>query len=469
MTQSTTTHNIPSTDSTITTMPSQPLRIAIIGAGPAGSTLARILSQSSAAAHLSITVFEGETSLDVRAQGGTLDLRQGSGLDAIRAANLMPEFEKYARYDGESMIVSDKHFTRYLNMTGNAEDKNGRAPEIDRFRLRRLLLDSLPQGMIQWGKRLAEVREEKPSSDSAGRSYTLHFRDGTTAGPFSLVVGADGAWSKARPLLSPSTPSFSGVVGYSFTISSASKVCPETVALVNGGNIFSIHDQIFHSHQRMGDDTLDVSCKWVFESADPEWRQRLGHGSGSEINFEAARRYVLDQKLADWDPALRAALEQCSAENTRVAAWTLYELPVGHHWAHRAGVTLMGDAAHLMTPFAGEGVNQALTDAKVLAAEIVRAIGGATADGTLVGTALDAAVKAYETEMFERMAGKMELTRKMKEISLFMPGGLHANIEKWLLTAGTDELPVPSLTVPLATAAVYTYFYFFRWWKKPQH
>lgn len=127
--------------------------IAIIGAGQVGCALGRILQESSICNLLDIVIFEAEEKIDVRSQGGTLDLREGSGLEAIKLSNLWSEFQEYARYDGESLILSDKDLTKYLSMKGDEHAKTGRAPEIDRYRLRQILLQSFNKNTrLVWQK-----------------------------------------------------------------------------------------------------------------------------------------------------------------------------------------------------------------------------------------------------------------------------------------------------------------------------
>jgi len=75
------------------------LNVAIVGAGPAGCTLARLLQHSKAP--VKVTVFEGEASLDARTQGGTLDLHTETGIEALKQAGIYDEFLKHARFDAE--------------------------------------------------------------------------------------------------------------------------------------------------------------------------------------------------------------------------------------------------------------------------------------------------------------------------------------------------------------------------------
>ena len=84
-------------------MATQTFKIAIIGAGPGGCMLARLLH----CANINVTIFEAEASVDFRSQGGTLDLRTKTGLAAMKEAGLYEEFLKHARFGGESLVLCD--------------------------------------------------------------------------------------------------------------------------------------------------------------------------------------------------------------------------------------------------------------------------------------------------------------------------------------------------------------------------
>jgi 2-polyprenyl-6-methoxyphenol hydroxylase-like FAD-dependent oxidoreductase len=160
--------------------------IAIIGVGPTGLTLARLLHVSDM--RVDLTLYERDASRTSRLdQGGTLDLHTDTGLAAIRRCGFWDSFRKYARYDGQEFIVADKNGTELVYMRGVAGPFD--RPEIDRQRLKENLLESVPDRCVRWGRHMREVKEEG----------TLRF-DGRKEmdGPFDLIVGVDGAWSKVR-------------------------------------------------------------------------------------------------------------------------------------------------------------------------------------------------------------------------------------------------------------------------------
>ncbi|CAI4211773.1 unnamed protein product [Parascedosporium putredinis] len=342
-----------------------PLKVAIIGAGPVGCILARLLFRGG----VDVIVFEGEASFNFRDQGGTLDLHTTTGLLAMKEADLWQEFLEHARYEGQSMVIADKHCKAYLKRApSGAADKLEERPEIDRVTLRRILLESLPADMIKWGHRLAEVDDNK----------VLHFMDGTTADGFDLIVGADGAWSKVRDFLDPHLkPQFAQVGMFAFKTENLKDTIPDAYRFVNHGSVFSHADGIRTSMQELGDGGLSMSVAFVTDSdkwMDPAW------------TLEEAQQEAL-KKLDGWASVYTEGI----AKSESFMARSLYQLPVGSSWVHREGVTLAGDSAHLMTPFAGEGVNIGMEDARILATRILDVTKG---DSNM--TTLNEQVQVYE-------------------------------------------------------------------------
>ena len=359
-------------------------KIAIIGAGPAGCTLARLLLNAS----IAVTVFEGETSHDSRPQGATLDLHSDTGQKALKEAGLFHQFEKYARYDGEAMAILDKTLKAYLKMggTGGKATSRGR-PEIDRFRLRNLLLESLPPGTIRWGCRLRSVDPE---------TLTLHFDHGAEKG-FDLIVGADGAWSKIRPLLSSVKPTYAGVGGTDLVITGGEKKYPDIAKIVNRGTTFTFSDHKGVIIQQRGDGSLTMG---FWSQRDENWQEHCGY----DVHDSAQTKEALLKDYEDWNIIFKDAIR--AADSDYLVARSLYHLPVDFRWEAKPGVTLIGDAAHLMTPFAGEGVNLALADSMTLAREII-----SVCKKGYTEEARDRAVRKAELQMFKRAPPMASVSR----------------------------------------------------------
>ncbi|KAI9810473.1 MAG: hypothetical protein M1827_006249 [Pycnora praestabilis] len=319
-------------------MTSNPLKIAIVGAGPGGLLLARVLHQN----QIPYTIFEAETSPNTRPQGGTLDLHPPTGQRAIKEAGLWSDFEKVARPDGEEMKLGDSAGKIYIH----EQSQGNCAPEVDRNALRILLRESIPEDSIRWGYKVQKVEV------SEGGEGTIHFAHGNTESGFDLIVGADGAWSKIRPLLSSAVPYYSGITGPDMNIPNVDIAHPVLSRLVGKGTYFTLTDNKSIVAQRCGDGSIRV-YPWHREAED--WNTSSGIDWKSPVDVRAKLLKIYE----GWVPELKALIE---ATDDNIVPRNLYMLPIGHCWAHVPGLTLLGDAAHVMTPFAGEGVNLALLD-----------------------------------------------------------------------------------------------------------
>ena len=309
-------------------------KVAIIGAGPAGCMLARLLTYDSG--NIDVTIFESEDSLDFRSQGGTLDLHVKTGQRALKEAGLYDEFLKHARFDSEAMALADKNLLCYVKMGGNAAKSTTGRPEIDRPKLRQLLYESLPKNTVKWRHKLTRV--ERKEDIQQNDTFALHFVDQPLQTGFDLIVGADGGWSKVRPLLSQTKPYYSGISGHAFQILDAERREKELYDLVNRGSLFAWSDGKSITAQYMGDGSLSVG-EWPVL---PEnWRKQCGY----DLNDAKAAKEACLREYADWDPRLVAFTQRA---DDYVVSRDLYMLPVGYSWEHLRGVTLIGDAAHLM-------------------------------------------------------------------------------------------------------------------------
>lgn len=367
-------------------------RIAIVGAGPGGLVLARLLHL----ANIPLALYEAEPSRTSREQGGSLDLHEESGQLAMHAAGLYSEWKKIARSEGEDMRAADKHGKLFMEHVGT---QGHNRPEVDRIQLRGLLLDSLPEGAIQWGHK---VRSITPSNDGNGK-HEVHLEtvSGTRTETFDLVVGADGAWSKVRPLLSDIKPQYSTISSLDTRIRSVDTLHPAISRLVGQGTYFAFSDKKGLVGQRNGDGSIRT---YIMLQKPETWLKDVGVDWSDAV---ATKKYMLEEEYKDWNDELKGLITHA---NPDIVARPFYMLPTDFSWTSKRGLTLLGDAAHLMTPFAGEGVNLAMVDAMYLSKAIVKA---STEDEH---TELFDAIKEYEETMLERSHEKMEETWRNLEL-----------------------------------------------------
>jgi 2-polyprenyl-6-methoxyphenol hydroxylase-like FAD-dependent oxidoreductase/NAD(P)H-dependent FMN reductase len=339
--------------------------IAVIGAGLSGLTLARVLHLHG----IEAAVYEADASRDVRGQGGMLDIHEDSGQVALRAAGLHDRFRPLVQPGGEATRILDGDAVVRLEMP---DDGDGGRPEIERGRLRDLLLDSLPAGTVRWG---AKVTAARPLGD--GR-HEVVLADGSTF-TADLLVGADGAWSRIRPLVSGAVPGYSGISFVEVRLRDADVRHPGCAATVGGGMMFALGAGKGFLAHREPDGGLHV---YSALKAPEDW--------ASSIDFtdaESAKAHVLSH-FTGWDERLRALVAE--ADGAPIPR-PIHMLPAGHRWDRVPGVTLLGDAAHLMSPFAGEGANLAMLDG----AELGQAIAAHPGD-------IEAALAVYEKALFPR-------------------------------------------------------------------
>jgi 2-polyprenyl-6-methoxyphenol hydroxylase-like FAD-dependent oxidoreductase len=338
-------------------------KIAIIGAGPASLTLAAILHRNS----IPYTVYEAAPTL--RHQGGTLDLHPQTGQQALREAGLWDEFAKHARPEGDCMklvdLESGEVFWDENAGDGHSAEKKettveealkGR-PEIDREWLIRITYGALPEQSVRWGTKLREVLPNL----SDPQKHDLHFADGSKEEGFDLVVGGDGAWSKVRNLVSDVKPQYSGISAVELWHNDVQSE-PWLLNYVGAGSCFAFAEGSAVMAQRQGDGSLRTyACLRVPESfiADCgiDWDMQ-----------DTAHAQFIERYFSHASPDLQRLF---SLSKDKFTPRALYELPIGFSHAHSPGIALIGDAAHVMTPFAGVGVNVGMTDALVLGREII--------------------------------------------------------------------------------------------------
>lgn len=356
--------------------------IGIIGAGLGGLMLARVLHVNGIAA----TVYEADASPEARSQGGMLDIHEHDGQLALKAAGLFGEFTSIIHHGGQATRVLDKH-GKLLHEMG--DDGTGGRPEVPRGELRRILLESLPEGTVQWGRKLSAV------TPLGGGRHELVFSDGSAA-TTELLVGADGAWSRVRPLLSGAKPAYTGFTFIETWLFDAdNRHQPSAQAAGSGAGFALAPGQGIFTH-REPDGVLHA---YLALSKPLEWI--------ADIDFEdaAIAKSRIAAEFEGWAPELKALVTD---SDTAPVPRPIHALPEGHRWDRVPGVTLLGDAAHVMAP-AGDGANLAMVDG----AELGKAI-AANPDR------LEAALVAYEQALFPRAEAAAAGAREVFEVCFGM-------------------------------------------------
>ncbi|MGW2231287.1 FAD-dependent oxidoreductase [Streptomyces formicae] len=343
--------------------------VTIIGAGLGGLVLARVLHLHG----IPVTVHEADASVATRSQGGMLDIHEDIGQRALKDADLMDEFRVLILEGRQAIRLMDRDATVLFE---KADDGTGASPEVQRGELRQILLDALPEGTVRWGHKATGVRAR-----TDGR-HEVTFADGHAV-VTRLLVGADGAWSRVRPLLSDATPAY---VGRSFVethLLDADTRHPATARAVGGGTLVAFdpdgNGKWLVAHRERG----GALHAYITLAKPRSWLDTIDF---TDADAAAARIAV---EYDGWAPELTALITEGSA--TPVLR-PLHALPVGHRWDRVPGVTLLGDAAHLSTPN-GAGAGLAMLDG----AELGRAIAAHPGD-------VETALAAYERELFPRSA-----------------------------------------------------------------
>ncbi|MFF7053433.1 FAD-dependent oxidoreductase [Streptomyces griseorubiginosus] len=338
--------------------------VTIIGAGLGGLTLARVLHVHGIAS----TVYEAEASPTARSQGGMLDIHDYNGRLALEAAGLLDEFH--------GLVLEGREAARLVAPDGTVlfdqpDDGTGGRPEVQRGELRQLLLDSLPAGTVRWGHKVSGTRA------LGGGRHEVSFADGSAV-VTDLLVGADGAWSRVRPLLSAAVPAYTGMSCVEVYLHDSDTRHPASAKVVGGGALYALAPgKGFVTHRERGGNLHT----YVMLARPREWF--------ADIDFtdSAAAVARIAAEFDGWAPELTALITDA---DTGPVLRPFAALPAEHRWERVPGVTLIGDAAHVAAPN-GEGANLAMLDA----AELAKSLAAHPDD-------IEAALTAYEEPMFPR-------------------------------------------------------------------
>jgi 2-polyprenyl-6-methoxyphenol hydroxylase-like FAD-dependent oxidoreductase len=343
--------------------------VAIVGAGPGGATLARLLQLRG----LTVQVFERDASVTARPQGGSLDLRPDSGQRAIDAAGLVDVFARFSRDEAKAFRMIDSQGNELPGMGEETHEDAG--PEIDRKDLRQLLLDSLAPDTVAWGHAVEGVYPE------ADGRWRLDIKDQASV-IADFVVGADGIGSKVRRRLTSVQPRYTGVNMIAANIrkdlwrgSEIDKILGEGSVMFAGGGKTVFTQRCNH----------DLILLYFSLPVAETWPKTAGF----TLDDKQAVLAAIGQAYSDWSPDLMAMLTQVQ-DNFHI--WPNSVMPPDYRWETQPSLTMLGDASHVMPPYTGKGVNLAMLDALELADTLTNAL-----DGDVTTS-----IKAFEARMQER-------------------------------------------------------------------
>jgi 2-polyprenyl-6-methoxyphenol hydroxylase-like FAD-dependent oxidoreductase len=314
----------------------------------------------------------GEGSAAARTQGGLLDIHPWNGQQALAAAGLTEKFSGLVLPGRESYRVLDRVGRVLLD---RPDDGAGQRPEVARGELRQLLLDSLPDGAVQWGRKVSGVQA------LGGGRHQLRFADGATVNA-SALIGADGAWSRVRPLLSDATPQYLGVTSVEYFLLDSGTRHRAAAEAVGAGSLFALAPGRGFLAYRETEGTVHV---YVQLTVAQDWLADVNAADPASVSTRVAAEFD------GWAPELTALITD---SDTAPVVRPLYTLPAGHRWARVPGVTVIGDAAHLAPPN-GEGANLAMLDG----AELGQAVAAHPGN-------VEVALAEYEQAMFPRAAAE---------------------------------------------------------------
>ncbi|KAI1717670.1 FAD binding domain-containing protein [Ditylenchus destructor] len=362
---------------------SKATRVAIVGGGPGGLILANVLQQK---ANFNVKIYERSASRDSKywQQGAIFNLIKGSGVKAIKEIGLLESLKDHYCSKVDIVRIIDKNaklvgeMSTVINENEDTISNNlPFSPAIDRFSLQNMLLDSLKPEIVEWNKNFQSLTQK-------GDKWRLEFKDGTFD-VADLVVGADGAKSKVRPFVTNTKPIYSGVTMIDGMVDNAEVLNSSLKLLGKGGKMFTSGASKSIVTSSKGDGSFQFHLGF---KADEHWHQSgvANFGDKEEMLAWFKREYAEWSDV--WSQLVENAVMPLIPRPQYFVPLDQDRMPFTHN------ITLLGDAAHGMPPYGGQGVNMALMDGLKF--------GKILSDNQRYPT-IELAIKEHEKKMKKRM------------------------------------------------------------------
>lgn len=375
--------------------------IAIIGGGIGGVALAVACLHR----QIPFTLYERDSSFDARSQGYGLTLQQAT--KAIKSLGIASLAEgvistKHIVHNSDGKIIGEWGMRKWVTTDTEKTSKRTNI-HIARQALRLELLEQLGGlDKVQWNHQLIDFKE-----DTDNVNLTFQVNGEIVQANANLLVGADGIHSSVRKLMFPEVINPLKYLDCIVILG----ICPLIAlnglenSLLDSATVFQTangNERIYMMPYSSDSIMWQLSFPMLEEDA-----KLLSNQGQNALKNEAIKR-------TNWHEPIPQIIVATLQEN--ISGYPVYDRELLQlEWLEKfKNITLIGDAAHPMSPFKGQGANQALLDGLALARAISK---GCKPPSNWRGIGIRKSVlNQFELEMLERIAPKVTASAEAAKI-----------------------------------------------------